>query len=343
PQFEDWKNSLHSHAMGPGIMGQLVEMAPEAFAEHQGCIRCHAPLKEQALTLSSALKGEKVDIAKTHAWQNSQRPLHTHGLVCSACHLRGYEVHGPPRQDGTVPSENDGAIPHNGWQSSSAFEDSRFCAACHQFQPDEYALNGKLLENTYEEWKASRYAREGQTCQSCHMPERRHLWRGIHDPETTKNGVDIRLATPNQQGDMVVAQLTIANTGTGHYFPTYVTPKIVVEGYQEDAAGNILADTLYQTIIGRQVSLDLSEEIADTRIAPDEVVSIDYRMPKHTKAATLVFQVRVEPDAFYTEFYRALLEGGFTDKGEALIRQALTDSLASIYTLYSIRKSLPLY
>ncbi len=27
--------------------------------------------------------------------------------------------------------------------------------SCHQFGADGYALNGKLLENTYEEWKAS--------------------------------------------------------------------------------------------------------------------------------------------------------------------------------------------
>ena len=32
--------------------------------------------------------------------------------------------------------------------------DSRFCAACHQFTKDEYALNGKLLQDTHAEWQA---------------------------------------------------------------------------------------------------------------------------------------------------------------------------------------------
>ena len=42
-------------------------------------------------------------------------------------------------------------------------------------------LNGKPLENTYEEWRKSPAARRGLQCQNCHMPDRRHLWRGIHD------------------------------------------------------------------------------------------------------------------------------------------------------------------
>ncbi len=62
------------------------------------------------------------------------------------------------------------------------FWKSDFCAVCHQFSPDQ-AINGKLLENTVEGWRQSPQAAAGQTCQSCHMPSRRHLWRGIHDPD----------------------------------------------------------------------------------------------------------------------------------------------------------------
>ena len=68
---------------------------------------------------------------------------------------------------------------------------SEFCQSCHQFAPDGLALNGKLLENTYAEWKASRFAREGVQCQDCHMPDRRHLWRGIHDPAMVRSGLTI--------------------------------------------------------------------------------------------------------------------------------------------------------
>ena len=187
-QFDDWKQSLHSRAMGPGILGQLVDMSPDAREEHQDCIRCHAPLKEQADSLVASLVRGR-DRSPPPA-KNAGSPLHEQGLVCAACHMRGYQRYGPPRKDGSTPDAA-AKLPHNGWISNTAFDDSRFCAVCHQFKKDEYALNGKLLENTYEEWKASRYAREGRTCQSCHMPDRRHLWRGIHDPEMVRAGVTI--------------------------------------------------------------------------------------------------------------------------------------------------------
>ena len=334
-QFNDWKTSLHGQAMGPGVLGQLVNTPAEATEEHQDCLRCHAPLKEQADSLVASLAAG----AGSRRPQDAERLLHEQGLICAACHVRGHQRYGPPRKDGSSP---DPAVqlPHGGWFSSAAFADSRFCAACHQFPKDGYALNGKLLENTYEEWKASRYAREGKTCQSCHMPDRRHLWRGIHDPETVGAGVTIDVKPARIQTGFVSATLTIKNTGTGHYFPTYVTPKVVAEAYQESAGGQVLKDTLREYIIARQVSPDLSEEIADTRIAPDEQALLDYRVPLHRDAASLVYRVRAEPDAFYTGFYRSLLSENQAGRGEQLIRQALKDSTASAFTLYLQRQPL---
>jgi len=335
-QYSDWRGSLHARAMGPGVVGQLADMKPNARDEHQECIRCHAPLAEQAESLAAALASGR-GLADTS--QGAPQPLHQHGVVCAVCHVRGHHRYGPPRRDGSQAADT-AKLPHGGWISSAAFEDSRFCAACHQFPRDGYALNGKLLENTYEEWKASRYAREGKTCQSCHMPERRHLWRGIHDPDMVKSGVTIDVTTVAIQSGTVSAALTIKNTGTGHYFPTYVTPKVVAEAYQESAGGRMLKGTLRERIIARQVLPDLSEEIADTRIAPDEHALLDYRVPLHRDAASLVYRVRVEPDAFYTGFYRSLLAGKQAGKGERLIRQALKDSTASAFTLYLQRQPL---
>lgn len=335
-QFNDWKQSLHSRAMGPGVLGQLVDTPPDATDDHQDCLRCHAPLKEQADSLATALAGGQ----GLRSSKDGRAVSHEDGLTCAACHVRGHRRYGPPRKDGSTPDAAT-KLPHNGWISTTAFEDSRFCAACHQFKVDEYALNGKLLENTYEEWKASRHAREGRTCQSCHMPDRRHLWRGIHDPEMVRAGVTINATPAKVDMGNVLATLTVRNTGTGHHFPTYVTPKVVAEGYQEDARGERLKGTLREYVVARQVELDLSKELADTRIAPDEQAVFDYRAPLKARAAALVFRVRVEPDAFYTHFYRSWLEGNPAGKGSGLIKQALEDSLASHFTFYVNRQSLP--
>ncbi len=336
-QFEDWGQSLHSRAMGPGLMGQLLNLPAHAREDHQDCLRCHAPLTEQADSLVAVL----MKPARQPAGSAGDVPLHEQGLVCAACHVRKNEWYGPPRRDGSRFSADPGVSPHGGWKASSAFESSQFCAACHQFPEDGYALNGKLLENTYREWQDSRYASQGVACQSCHMPDRRHLWRGIHDPEMVKKGIDIRAEEVAITNGQILARLNVTNTGVGHYFPTYVTPKVVISAFQQDAAGLKLAGTEQQFVIGRQVSADLSREIADTRIAPDARAAFNYRQPRHARASALVWQTQVQPDAFYSDLYEALLRDGLEGKRQQLITQARDEAAASPYLVFNQQLPLP--
>lgn len=325
-QFRDWSGARHARAMGPGLFGQLMNMDAQARDEQQNCIRCHAPLAEQADSLFAALSRKDV---------TTDTGLHKQGVTCAACHVRSNRHFGPARRDGSLPKPED-SLPHEGWQVSAAFADSLFCVACHQFEADGYALNGKLLENTYAEWKASPYSTEGKQCQSCHMPDRRHLWRGIHDAQMVRSGVSIRVVPPHVEHDTVYAALNLSNTGTGHNFPTYVTPKVVVEIMQEDGSGRPIEGTRREYVIARQVLLDLSREIADTRLAPGAETALDYALPLQPNASELLYRVTVEPDAFYTDFYRALIDVG-AGRGEPIIRQALADSIASRYTLFEER------
>lgn len=333
-QYEGWRGSHHARAMSPGVLGQLADLDAGDREAHQDCLRCHAPLAEQAEAVAAALAaGEDL------AGGADRRRAYYYGLSCAGCHVRGGHVYGPPRRDGSG-SAPDARVAHGGWQSSAAFQDSSFCAACHQFMPDQLALNGKPLENTYEEWKASAYSGAGTTCQSCHMPARQHLWRGIHDPAMTRSGVTLRASAPRVDAGGVAAELSLRNTGTGHHFPTYVTPRIVVEGVQQDARSRPLAGTRQSYIIARQVTPDLSEELADTRLAPGEEVVFRYRRPVHPAARTLELRVTVEPDAFYTQFYRSLLASRASEKGERMLRRALQESLASAYTLHAAQAPL---
>ncbi len=331
-QFADWKTSRHARAMGAGVYGQIVDMTED---EYQNCLDCHAPLKEQADSLAKTLGGIE-PLSGVSPIPVSER-LHKNGLICSACHLRGYQWFGPPRRPDLPALKSENKQPHNGWNSHKAFEDSRFCAACHQFPADGYAINGKLLENTYNEWQESPQAQNGQTCQSCHMPNRRHLWRGIHDPESVRSGVDIQVSSVQVTDGFVSAKLSMKNTGAGHYFPTYVTPQIIMQAYQENQQGKQLEGTLQQIIIERHLSLDLTTEYFDTRLAPGQTAILNYQAPLKLQTTTLVLIIKVAPDAFYTRLYKRLLEDGFTDVGSALIRQALAESTASIFTLYQVR------
>jgi hypothetical protein len=340
-QYRDWQTSLHAHAMGPGLMGQLLAMDPSARDEHQDCIRCHAPLAEQADALLVELATAE-QASPGGAALPAAASVHQQGVICAACHVRAHQRSGPPRRDGSAPdAAQNAALPHAGFVATGAFADARFCSACHQFQPDEYALNGKLLENTYEEWKASRHAREGRSCQSCHMPERRHLWRGIHDPEMVRAAVAFSVESGHWVNNAIRAALSIGNTGAGHYLPTYVTPRLVAEIEQLDSEGRSLPGTRVEHLIQRQVPLDLGSEIADTRLPPDGEVRLVYERPAHRAAVALAYRLRVEPDEFYARFYRALLADGGAGKGQELIALALKQAESSAFLAFDERRELP--
>ena len=337
-QFTDWQKSRHAKAMSPGVIGQLLGKKPES---NQECLDCHAPLREQAISLERELALHVVT-TPTSPTTDTAKPLHMHGVMCSACHVRNYRWFGPPRRSGLPPLDHMESLPHAGWTPQKAFEDSRFCATCHQFPQDGYRLNGKLIENTYEEWRASPQANQGLTCQGCHMPDRRHLWHGIHDAETVRAGVDIRSGHVSFSDGSVSVNLSLTNSGTGHFVPTYVTPKIVLLAYQEDQEGRKIKDTLQQYVIARGVSLDLSIEYFDTRLSPGERATLRYEKLLSPYAKNLVMSVRVEPDAFYSQFYKALLESELEEKSKVLILQALSDSTASGYSIYTTRHPIPM-
>lgn len=268
-----WSRPLAPQTSAPKpVSPPQASLAPDALAEHQDCIRCHAPLAEQADSLSAAIASAQTAPAKSVRGGRGNvaapRPLHEQGLVCAACHLRAQEVFGPPRRDGSAPdAAQRAALPHGGFTAATAFADSRFCAACH-------------------------------------MPERRHLWRGIHDPEMVRAAVEFTPALGAGADGLVNATLSVRNTGAGHYFPTYLTPKVILEIEQIDGVGHGLPTTRQERILQREVPLDLDREIADTRLPPDGALRFAYRQRLQTGARGLVFRLRVEPDEFYARFYR---------------------------------------
>src|SRR5881396_2402361 len=247
-QLADWRTSTHAAAMGPGVAGQLAELLVREPAAALACQNCHAPLAEQAPLVPGAL-------ARNPAFDPA---LRARGIPCAACHVRGHERFGPPRRDGSLaaaaPRET---LPHGGVTRTPAYLASEFCRGCHQFGPEGYALNGTLLENTYAEWKASRFAAAGVQCQDCHMPDRRHLWRGIHDADMVRSGLTIAVeggARRPRPGETFSATLTVESTRVGHAFPTYVTPRVVLRGELIDAEGAGVPGSRRERVIAREVA-----------------------------------------------------------------------------------------
>lgn len=168
------------------------------------------------------------------------------------------------------------------------------------------------------------------------MPDRRHLWRGIHDPEMVKSGLRITAqagAERYRPGDTVSATLTVESTAVGHAFPTYVTPKVVLRAELVDRAGRPLPGSREERVIARDVALDLSREVADTRLLPGQRATLAYRRRVAEAGVRARLSVLVYPDAFYTRFFESLLAQG-AGRGSAQVQEALEATRRSPFTVF---------
>lgn len=338
-QYADWGTSLHSRSIGPGILWQFRVLSQE---ESNSCLRCHAPLAEQkALT---ALQYGWANAPKEPAPPYVSSDLHQRGLVCAACHVRRHQRFGPPVDTQNLQNIQSATQAtrqsHNGFVAEQAFQDSRFCSTCHQFPPQGRSLAGKLIENTYEEWRASPAAEKGLACQSCHMPGRRHIWRGVHDREMVANGLRRELDVKRLDASRLVVQAIITAPGVGHYFPTYVVPKVSVSLHLRNSAGS---REIARHVIGRTVSVDMDRELSDTRIPPGgkSVVSAEVTVPPG--ANHIEMRMEVAPAEHYSRMFQAMLDRNpkMDPTTQAMLREALREALASAYRLDDLTVAVP--
>ncbi|MDQ6969557.1 MAG: multiheme c-type cytochrome [Mariprofundus sp.] len=329
-QFNVWKSSKHAQAYSAGLVGQFPDMG---HANANDCLICHAPLKEQLYTdpkvmdasIALRLKHAEGFDSDANMDATSTLPLRHSGVSCAVCHVRGWKRFGPPlKTTASLGQQNTPA--HGGFTATKAFEQSQFCASCHQF-PAPMAINGKPLENTLTEWKNSSFSDQGVTCQQCHMPDRKHEFRGIHDPEMVKKGLRFSLSQSKN-----TASLSISSVWIGHAFPTYVTPKVIVEAEARDADQKVLQH--WQWEIVREVAYNNGwQEMRDTRLMPGESRQFT-ATPLPSTTASLHYRVRVIPDHFYKNVYRSLLADPLTPAASAHLRQASQQAEQNDYVLY---------
>ena len=330
-QYKQWRTTLHARAMSPGVYGQLVDMWKANPGGAQSCNECHAPLAEQQ-------KRAKLGAGSSAEWRKN--PVHDpelemSGLACAACHVRDWRVHGPRKKE--TPEGVDDTTrkgPHAGVERTPFFSRSEFCTGCHQHTFP--GPNGKSIQNTYNEWKNSLWGKEGVACQSCHMPDRAHLWRGIHDKDMTQSAVQIDVSLGAEaRGEIVTDEIKLTNSGAGHYFPTYITPSVDVITELEDKNGRRIPGSRQINVIERKLSSDFSREIHDTRIPPQESITFQYRRGRREDAARLRVRVHVRPDAFYYNFFVEFLKNpGISNLSRKLIEQARDIAASSSFDIY---------
>ena len=333
-KHKDWNASLHSQAMSPGIMGQYPHFSN---GEKASCNVCHAVMREQVATLWDAKEG---------SWKNNEKfdaGLQHEGITCAACHLRQHQRNGPPLREGSAPVSQ--AI-HGEAQRTAFFETSEFCRGCHQHEQGTMQPGGKPVENTYMEWLQSPAYDSGKTCQSCHMPDRQHMWKGIHDRKMTASGVTIKSEVSTARpivGQTFKASLKITNTGTGHSFPTYTTPAVFLKAAFLDANGKVVSGDFYEEyLIQRRLNMSTSPwtEFFDTRLSPGESATLVFDKTVPPEAVSFKLWIWVTPDHFYEGFYKTLLNDP-THEGKAMLQEALNIAEARQYSLFD--KTLPVF
>jgi hypothetical protein len=171
------------------------------------------------------------------------------------------------------------------------------------------------------------------------MPDRRHFFRGIHDPETVRRAVRWTFdLDPRATG--VTARMTLTNVGAGHSFPTYVVPEIWMRIEVKDRAGATLASAEHR--IARKVTFENGEwtQTSDTRLAPDQTATLDYTGPLPRAAALIAGRVIVLPDLWQADKFRVRLAAAQSDDVRKYYRAALDEAESSGYTLFEAERRL---
>jgi len=343
-QYDDWKDSRHAHAMAPGVMHQLLEHAGEDDASQEAvafegkCLTCHAPLSEQH-PVQFYPSGDKLGIVPHERFHPD---LSLTGVSCAVCHVRGGVIHGPGNADPE-------SAPHP-VRVREFFSSPAFCASCHEHpkatpfgpvgaeiyrtptyaSPDTPEL--KKHQSTYSDFLTSSAADRGLSCQSCHMPGGRHLFRGIHDRDMARTALAF---DPRQQGDQVTLDITNL---TGHTFPVYRPPKVLLTlSFETDC-------DISEGERSREFRIDwlnAGPDVTgmDLRLTVDEVRTYEVAIPPG--ASTVDMTMTVWPDEAYrsshVEHLNEAMARGASPLKIQMIQTSISQSSGTSYRLWSAR------
>ena len=299
---EAWKSSAHAGAMESRLFQDALEITETEFGadSRKVCLECHSP------------------IASRIADFRLRRKVSWEGVTCDYCHsVREVTFDGPnPKarveftQMKSGPLQNVTSVGHE-TVYSAVHTTAAVCAPCHDYRN---ALGFPVL-TTYSEWKASRYAKEGRACQSCHMSRvegevvdpriqqvalakiNLHLMPGSHSLEQLTSTVKANLTT-ERRGDGLHVFVDVANVAAGHYVPTGSPLRQIVLEVKADAydGKHFREQRVYRRTVADQQGKEIDREpvaflraasvISDTRLAPGEKrrESFAFAIPAGTSA-----------------------------------------------------------
>jgi hypothetical protein len=151
-QYKQWQGSMHSRAHQDSIYLAFAELARKEGGDalYVFCSGCHAPL---AVATGEIPGGEATFLTDE-------------GVTCDVCHnvKKIRTVHKGAGANASIVLEE-------GEERYGPLADAADNPNHKSVQSGLHAhpTNGLVIENTYEEWKKSPYAKAGIQCQDCHM------------------------------------------------------------------------------------------------------------------------------------------------------------------------------
>ncbi len=165
-QYEQWARSMHAYAQHSPVMEAFTRTLLERTSGTLGtfCTRCHTPIGTSLgeggnlpNVYRSRLSMEGVTCVVCHRmkqqhYKSSGRQFIQPGDVLTQC------IYGPFEDPVRVPGDHPS-------QGRPFIKTSEFCGTCH----DVISPQGVRLEEAFSEWRNSPAAKQGITCQHCHM------------------------------------------------------------------------------------------------------------------------------------------------------------------------------
>lgn len=294
-QYEEWNGSRHQL----GFMNDIF-LEGYRFEKKEFCVNCHAPLQNQVMEIGDHTVEELEKMPK------NLLPLTHEGITCVTCHVRENKIL-------TLHDKKDNGV--HEFRTAKNLGSPEFCANCHQFNfpnnsEDIPRFTHEPMQNTLQEWryyaknapqKAERKDIVPNSCQSCHMPQGMHTFRGAHDTVLLRNSVELRFYTQN---DSVFAYM--ASVGVGHEYPTgdlFRHLNLTIKN-----AGN---ETVFKYRIGREFAfngLNMST-VKNTSLKPNQPQRVFVGMQRELKNTyyALTYHYTSERDEVRSPHLKAIL------------------------------------
>lgn len=298
--YRMWRSSAHANSMEDSIFLDAFRSAEagEGSAVARKCLKCHAPTIE--VTGDVALK-------QRLTWE---------GVSCEVCHsLVAVDLSGlGPRLELDVGPVKRGPIPDAESMGhevaySELHATSLACAGCHEYVNPE----GTPIITTFSEWRESHAAKEGATCQSCHMAKTRgavvdprvkriksaevnlHEMPGGHSLEQLHKALGLAIDA-HREGDTLVVDVGLVNKGAGHAVPTGMPGRrVILDVRCQTSQGQVAQEQrvytkTFEDASGSTITRDGGyftsgvQMVSDTRIRPRERRTESFRVPAPSSA-----------------------------------------------------------